>query len=197
MRLAVATLLAVLTLASPAFASSVTITSVTLSPSSAAGARTVYRVNVTTSANGALSGAQSLQVTLPHASPAPNWVGGTLRSLTRSQDVGTCSNPNGNQTATCTLFSGSVVNANENLQVILRGITNPAVGSYTLTAKSTTDTQDAVSPAYQIVSRGSITKPSVTIGTPSPAAGAQTNYVIGFTLSADGGMSSDAGSAIT
>ena len=42
-----------------------------------------------------------------------------------------------------------------------------------------------------------MTTPTVTISDPSAAAGAKTRYVIGFTVSATGGLSNEAGSELT
>ena len=50
---------------------------------------------------------------------------------------------------------------------------------------------------FPIVAAAPVTTPAVTIAAPSAAAGALTRYVLGFNVSATGGLSGEAGSTIT
>src|SRR4029079_15528165 len=107
-------------------------------------------------------------------------------------------NPNSGLIVTCGLFSGQSINGGDVMLITLRGITNPATaGAQTDTVATTKDTPAVTSSAYQVIGGNPITKPTVAIGTPSAAAGARTQYIIGFSVSTTGGLSADAGSTIT
>ena len=88
MRLAVATIVALLAFASPAFASPVTnLTVVNANPSRAAGARTQYAVGFTTSATGGLSSAANsrINVTFPAGTTFTGYTSGIVRNATRGR----------------------------------------------------------------------------------------------------------------
>ncbi len=195
---AVLTFAALFAFVSPAFASSVTTPSVdNTSPSAAANARTVYRVTFSTSASGAFASTDKITITLPAGTGTLGSTGGTIHANVRNVDVGSCSL----QTAlvlTCGLYSGSVINAGEQLTVTLRQIVNPNTTTpQTLTVSTTKDSDTAISNPYSISAQGQAGKPSAAIDTPSAAAGARTRYVVTFTVSGTGGLSSDANSHIT
>src|SRR4051794_9327100 len=137
MRLAVATLLAVLVFAAPAWASSVTIQIVDTAPSAAAGARTVYRVGLTTSAGGALAGGAAVRVTLPAGTTTAGWQDGVIRDVTSAANVGSCAVPNAQLISTCTLSAAAVVDAGDQVLITLRGLTNGDAGSKTLQVDTT------------------------------------------------------------
>ena len=79
----------------------------------------------------------------------------------------------------------------------LRGVTNGTAGPKTVQVDTTTDADTATSTVFQVVAGNSVNQPTVTIADPSAATGARTRYVIGFTVSATGGLSGEAGSEIT
>ena len=93
-------------------------------------------------------------------------------------------------------FSGATVAAGDQLEIALHGLTNGTAGAKTLTVATTTDTPTVTSTPYTVVAGNSITTPTVSISDPSAAAGAKSNYVIAFGVSATGGMSADAGSRV-
>ena len=171
------------------------------SPSAATGARTRYvigfNVSGTTGGLSADAGSQ-ITVTLPPGTSAPGWQGGVVRDLTRGLDVGSCTDPAATGVSTCGLFSGQFVTAGDQLQITLRGLTNGSVGTTkTVQVRTTSDTPPVTSSAFSVVAGNSITQPTATINSPSAGAGARTRYVIGFTVSTTGGLSSEAGSQIT
>src|ERR1700754_3998619 len=200
MRFGFATLVLFLLLASPSSAQQVTNLSLDLSkPSPAAGARTNYAVGFTTSDTGALSAAANsrIEITLPPGASATGWNGGTVRDLGRSLDVGFCNSPDASLVSTCALNTGQSVGARTAVAVTLRGITNPPRATdASVSVATTVDKQPAASPNANVVDGGQVSKPTVTISDPSAATGARTNYVIGFKVSATGGLAATANSRI-
>ncbi len=198
MRLAVATIVALLAFASPAFASPVTnLTVANANPSAGAGARTQYAVGFTTSATGGLSSAANslINVTFPAGTAFSGYTNGTVRNGA-AENVGSCSNPTA-LTIQCSLFSGRSIGAGQAVSVVFSGITNPGTaGQQTLTVTTTAD-QDPASTQYTVVAANPITAVTVDNTNPSRGAGARTQYVVGFTTSATGGgMSGAANSRI-
>jgi hypothetical protein len=197
MRLAVATIVALLAFASPALASPVANLSVdNANPSRAAGARTQYAVAFTTSATGALSNAANSRINVAFA-PGTTFAGylsGIVR--TGTDDVGSCGNPIA-LTIQCSLHPNRSIGAGQAVTVVFNGITNPGTpGSQTLSVTTTAD-QDQASAQFTVVGATPVT--SVTVGntTPTSAAGGRTQYVVGFTTSpTGGGMSNAANSRI-
>src|SRR5699024_4973518 len=100
-----------------------TVTVDNTAPSAAAGARTVYKVGLTVSA--ALSGTDTLTVTLPGGTTTSTWQGAAVRDVTKATDAGYCNNPGSGLIITCALFSGQSINAGDQIVITLRGITNP------------------------------------------------------------------------
>ncbi|MDA0174518.1 hypothetical protein OJ998_35795 [Solirubrobacter taibaiensis] len=195
MRLATLTFLLFLLLAAPSSAQVSAVTVDNASPSAATAARTVYRVGLTVGAP--LTSTDTVRIHLPGDSGLGPWNGGTLRDVTRGVDVGTCAAPN-IQVTICTLFSSQTVNAGDRLLATLRGIINPpTVGSRTVEASTTAEPVAVASAPFGIVAAAPVTTPAVTIAAPSAAAGALTRYVLGFNVSASGGLSGEAGSDIT
>ena len=196
MRLLLATLVALLALASPAVASQVSNVTVDhTDPSPAAGARTVYRVSFTTSPTGGLTGNQTLQVTLPDGTGMTDALGGTLRDITRDVEVGYCWSPSPERVVTCTLYGNLSVPAGNRLTATVRGVTNASAGGR-VTVSTAADQDPAQSPLLTIEPGGQVRKPTLTVDSPSAAAGARTRYVITFSVSASGGLSAEAGSDI-
>ena len=76
--------------------------------------------------------------------------------------------------------------------------TRPRVGNRTVEASTTAEPAAVASAPFADRSPPrQVTTPAVTIAAPSAAAGALTRYVLGFNVSATGGLSGEAGSAIT
>ena len=170
MRLAVATIVALLAFASPAFASPVTnLTVANANPSAGAGARTQYAVGFTTSATGGLSSAANsrINVTFPAGTAFSGYTSGTVRNAA-AEDVGSCSNPTA-LTIQCSLFSGRSIGAGQAVSVVFSGITNPGTaGQQTLTVTTTAD-QDPASTQYTVVAANPIT--AVTVDNTSAVTG--------------------------
>ena len=165
------------------------------SPSSAAGARTVYRITFTTSPSGALSSAAGSQVTIlvPPGTGLES-VSGSVADDTSGQQVGYCSGSG--RTATCQI-SGAVA-VGEEVTVELNGVTNPgAAGAQTLKLSTTSDTATATSASYAITAPHEPGQPAVVNSSPSSAPGALTVYAITFTTSPTGALAGRAGSQIT
>jgi hypothetical protein len=163
-------------------------------PSNAAGARTQYVVGFTTSSTGGLSNAanSTISVTLP----AGTGFGGynTASVKVGTNPVGTCGNPSGT-TVTCTLFGGESIAASTVASVTLGGITNTAGADRTVSVSTTSD--GGASATISVAAAQQVSTPTVNIGAPSAAAGARTQYLIGFTTSSTGGLANAGNSQIT
>jgi hypothetical protein len=169
-------------------------------PSPATGARTRYVVTFSVSTSGGMSAEAGSQmtVTLPQGTGTTGWQGGTVHDVSRNVDVGTCGQPDANRVSTCGFFSNSFVNGGDQLQLTLRGLTNgPAGNDKTVSVTSTSDLDSPPSDPFTVVPAHALSKPTVSIGDPSPAAGARTRYVVNFAVSNTGGMSAEAGSQMT
>jgi hypothetical protein len=170
-------------------------------PSAAAGARTKYLIDVKVSPTGGLAADANsrLTVTLPAGTGfAPGFNNADVFNMTTNQDVGSCFLTPSGSTVTCFLDFGDVVNPNDQLRITLNGITNPPAGDKTLQVSTTSDTTGGTSPNYNVAEPlEQLTVQSVTHGSPSPAAGARTKYLIDFQVSDTGGLAADANSQIT
>ncbi|MDA0184717.1 hypothetical protein OJ997_30725 [Solirubrobacter phytolaccae] len=164
-------------------------------PSAAAGAVTRYVVGFTVT--GGLSGEANsrIAVTLPPGTGTDDWQTGTIRDVTRNVDVGSCARPAGG-VSDCGFFSSGFVNAGDQLELTLRGLTNGTAGGKTVAVSTTTDLPTVTSTAATVLPGGTVTAPTVSIADPSPAAGALTRHVVRFSVSATGGLSGEAGSRI-
>ncbi|HEY6888994.1 MAG TPA: hypothetical protein VI300_14475, partial [Solirubrobacter sp.] len=192
MRLLVATLFAVLAFASPAFATGVTNVSVTnAAPTRAAGGQTNYVVGLTTSAAGALTGANArIHVAFPDGTTFPGWGGGILK--VGGTTVGGCFGPSG-LNVDCWLNTGASIGASTAVSLTLEGVTNPpTAGDRSLTLSTTADQDLVTSPLFSVVTAGTITGLTVTNASPSNAAGARTRYVASFTTSSTGALAETA-----
>src|SRR4051812_14261460 len=110
MRLVVATLLSLLALASPAFASPVTnVTGDNTSPTTAAGARTQYVVGFTLTSGISNATAGRISVTFPAGTAFGGLISNeTVVDTTSGQDVGFCGGPSG-LTIQCSLDTGASI----------------------------------------------------------------------------------------
>lgn len=165
------------------------------SPSAAAGAVTRYVIGFTVTGGLSAEANSRIAVTLPPGTGADGWQTGTIRDVTRGVDVGSCARPVGG-VSDCGFYSSGYVDAGDELQLTLRGLTNGDVGAKTVSVSTTTDLPAVPSDAASVVAGGSVSTPTVAIADPSPAAGALTRHVIRFTVSSTGGLSADAGSRI-
>ena len=99
----------------------------------------------------------------------------------------------------CSLFSSNTIGAGHNVTITFNGITNPPTASADkrTTVSTTSDPQPVDSAQFTVVAASPITLVTVDNTNPSRAAGARTQYVVGFTTSATGGgMSGAANSRI-
>ena len=171
-------------------------------PSPAAGARTQYVVDFDVSASGGLSTGNQVTVTFPTGTSFTGYTGGAVVDTTSSPTttIGSCGSPGGpgGTTINCGLFSGQTIAASHSVRITFSGITNPSTAAaYTLTVSTTTDTTPVTSSPYTVVAAHQLSALLVDHTNPSAAAGARTQYVIGFDASSTGGMSRAANSEIT
>ncbi len=166
-------------------------------PSTAAGATTDYTVGFKTSSTGSLSSSGLINVSLPAATGASDISGGVYVGTSQ---VGDCYNnstagPPPTTAAQCDLFGGDSIAASTTVTVTLTGVVNPPAGGYTLGVSTTSD-KTVVTSGYTVTGAKAVTSPTLSISPPSSAAGATTDYTLGFTTSSTGALSSTAGSLI-
>jgi hypothetical protein len=186
-------------LAGPArLASASSVSGVTVnnsSPSAAAGAQTTYVVTFTTSPNGALRGT-SITLVFPSGTGLGSVSTSSVDDTTTGTNgLGACNPPSG-ETITCFINPGAFIAATDSVRVTLKGVTNPTTpsDSLTLSVSTSTDTTPVNSSPYSVLSAGGqVSGPAVNNSSPSATAGAQTTYVVTFTTSKTGGLSSPAG----
>ncbi len=149
--------------------------------------KVTYTVGFTPSANGGLAAGQGL-ITL--TAPA-----GTLlvrddfylTNLTTTQE-GYASVVSGLGTNTVVLRTNTAINGGNDVRIVIKGVTNPAAGSKTLSVATTSDVTPAVSAPYDITAGPtSIGVPLVTLSS-TTAAATQITYTINFSVSATGGL---------
>ena len=200
--LTVAVVLLLAAVAGVARASSVTNVVVTVAPTDAASAPTVYKTSFT--ATTGLSGAQSgtVTITFPAITGLSNLTNaGKVTDNSESgqpQVGGDCSNPSGT-TETCIIFNGSTVNAGDTVTVELDGVVNSsrASSNYLVSVSTSADTTAASSNTFTVANAQSVSNVTVTNSPPTSATNARTTYRTTFTTSSTGGMSGAAGSTIT
>ena len=188
--LIVATVMLMGASAGVAQASSVTNPSVTLVTTPAAGARSEYLVDFTTSPGGTLTAPSArITVTFPTGSDITTALGNTfVRDVTANNaTVGGCSKSG--VVATCSLNGGQTIPGGHQLEIEFDGVINPPAGQQSLTISTTADA-DAVHPGYSIQTGGQISQPAVTLVT-TPAAGARSEYLVDFTTSSPNGTLSN------
>ncbi len=169
-------------------------------PSTAAGATTVYTVGFKTSSTGSLASTTGLiNVSLP-AATGVSALTGSSGVFVGGNQVGDCyDNSSTSPPATavqCQIYGGDSVAASTAVTVILAGVVNPSAASYTLDVSTTSDTKAVASTSYTVTAAKSVTSPTLSISPPSTAAGATTDYTLGFTTSSTGALSGTAGSVI-
>jgi len=157
-------------------------------PSAAAGALTRHVIRFGVSGTGGLSGDANsrIAVTLPAGTGTARWQGGTIRDVTRNADVGSCAIPV-DSVSRCGFFSSAFVDAGDELELTLRGLTSGAAGAKTLSVTTTSDLPAVPSDPFTVVGGGALTAVSLRFGAPSE---------VQLVTSATGGLSGDAGSQI-
>lgn len=164
------------------------------SPSSAAGARTVYMIAFTTSATGSLSGSSGSQITINF----PSGTGiasasGSVTDVANGQPVSSGCNAAGT-TLTCNI-SGNVPGGDP-VDVEVDGVVNPSTpGPQTLRLATSSDTSSVTSASYSVTSAGQVGQPTVT--NRPPAAGVGAVYTVSFVTSGGGALAGSAGSQIS
>ena len=191
------------------------VTSTDLTPVTSSSFTVVAGGNVTTptvsiAAPSPATGAQTRYVVGLHASPPPagcparpaarspsifpagtgttGWQSGTLRDVTRAIDIGSCPQPTAGRTR-CTFFSSGVANPGDELQIVLRGLTNTAVGAHTVAVTTSSDLPQIQSSPFTIVPAGTLTELSGARSEPPRS-------IVRLRVSATGGLSGEAGSQI-
>ena len=175
------------------------------SPSPAAGAKTVYTVAFTTSANGALSAAVNDQITIgfPATTDLSGLVGSSVKVAGNNSSIGSCFHASGTQNAVCQLGTGQTIAPNTAVTIEIDGVINPTSvngagsGFTTLSVFTTKDADPSTSGRFQIQAVQQLSVTSVTDTPPSAAAGAKTIYTVGFTTTSTGGLAAAALSQIT
>ena len=168
-------------------------------PSAAAGARTVYSINLTLSAGGSLSSASgsTITVALPAGTGFAGYNSSSVVDDTTANQVGNCGGANVT-VVKCSLFGGETVRGGDNLTVTLGGVANPAKpGSYRVSVSTSSDKGARLSGAFAVVAATHLVAPNVSSKSPSTAAAARTVYSVGFSVPPNGGLSSTADSKIT
>ncbi len=173
-------------------------------PTTAAGGRTDYVIGFTTSSSGGgMSGKAHSQITitLPSTASVRSDINSSI-TVGGGASLGNCGIGPSDNIAICSLGSTSTIAPNTAVTVELDGVTNetatPAGGTDTLTVSTTSDTVTSIPATFPIVVAQSVSQPTVTNSSPTPAAGGRTDYVIDFTTSrSGGGMSGKAHSQIT
>jgi hypothetical protein len=171
------------------------VTAVNASPSAAAGARTHYDIDFTTSATGGMSAAANSRITLtfPTGTTFDGYTNGSVRDVAADVNVGSCASPSG-LTLQCSFSSG--VGPDRVVRVSLNGVTNPSEpGTPTLSVATTSD-QSADSQPFPVLVPQTLTHLTVDHDAPSDAAGARTRYIVRFETSSTGGLAANANSRI-
>ena len=155
--------------------------------SAVVGATANWTIGFTTSSTGALPypGA-SITLTLPTGTTFGAYQGGTVTDTTTGNPLSSnCSNTSGT-VVTCSFNDGYPAHAGDVLSVALTDVTNPPnTGSATTTVTTSSDTQGA-SKSITITSAQSVS--AVSVSPASSAAGATTDWTIGFTTSSTGAL---------
>ena len=155
--------------------------------STAANATTNWTIGFTTSSTGALPYPGSV-VTLKLATGTTfgSFDGGSVTDTTTGNSLGgDCENTSGT-TVTCFLNGGNTASAGDVLAVALEDVTNPATtGSASTTVTTSADT---VSDATSFTVTPAQAVSSLSVAPASTAAGAVTNWTVGFIASSTGGL---------
>jgi RHS repeat-associated protein len=179
-------------------------------PTAAAGGLSGYTVGFNLSATGGMSNAVGSVITLQfpagtvvcgacgHYYPNTSW-GATDDTTGQSFGATDCSyNYCSGTTITIPVKNGVntvQVNAGDHITVTVNGLLNPPPGTYQLQVSTSSDTTPVASNSYTTVANNPVS--NVIPSASSSAPGAQSNYTIGFNVSATGGMSNAVSSFIT
>ena len=155
--------------------------------STVAGATTNWTIGFTTSSTGALTypGA-SVTVVLPAGTSLASFEGGTLTDTTTSNGLSSDCYSTTGTTLVCAFNYGNPAHAGDVLSLVLTDVTNPTTtGSVTTSVSTSSDTQPA-SKSVTLTAAQAVSNLSVSPS--STAAGATTNWTIGFTTSSTGAL---------
>lgn len=164
--------------------------SVTVAPSSAAGASgQQYTVQFATSQEGLLTAGGAIRITAAPGTSFYHVATPTIVDLTSGRNVGAgcCVQiaPGGNA---ITVPLAGTVSPGDQVLVRLSGVINPAAGNQQVKVSTSTDRQPVASAAYPITSAQAPANLSVTLSSVVPDA-TGVNYTATFTTSSTGGMS--------
>ncbi|MHB8439216.1 MAG: beta strand repeat-containing protein [Acidimicrobiales bacterium] len=164
-----------------------TISSVSVAPTSAAGAASGWTIDFTTSSGGALAIGNQVNITFPTGT---SFNFGSFSSALTLVSNGVTVGSSAGYTGTTFSFSVSKsIPASTALSAFVAGVVNPAEGSYPITMTTTTDAGTATSPTNMTIGPASkiASTPSVTVS-PTTATSALTGYGLTFTTSSTGAM---------
>ncbi len=165
-------------------------------PTNAAGGRTAYEVQFTTSATGGMSGTANSRFTVTFPT-GTTFTGGVASNVfVGTTDVGGCFSPVGLQIE-CFINTAATVAAGARIRTTFDGVTNPAPGQHHVSVATTSDPTPIDSNNVTVVTAGTVSAVALTNAPPTNAAGGRTAYEVQFTTSATGGMSGTANSRFT
>ena len=190
--------------AAAAEASSVSgVTVANTSPSSAAGAQTVYTIGFTTSSTGALASGNTISIAFPTGTDLSQIFSATIRDTsTGGNTVGTSCSHSAAGTPpveTCSISSGSVVHNLDQIIIALDDVVNTTTAAnQQLTVTTTADATGGASAVgtFSVVAANAVSQVTASNTSVTTAAGAQTVYTVRFKASGTGGLSGAAGSTI-
>ena len=174
------------------------VTAVTVTPTSTAvGAQVNWTVGLTATGAMPYGSDDTVTVTLPTGSTFGsfnNYVASTVTDTTTVQNLSNSCTVTSGTTVSCQFNYGNSVNAGDVLAVTLYGVTNPTTtGSGTVSVSTSADTTP-VSKSVSTTAAKAV--PGVTVTPSTTEAGAQSNWTIGLTTSATGGLAYGAGSTV-
>jgi len=162
-------------------------------PSTAAGAKTRYVIDLHT--NAALSSGAGDRFTLNF--PAGTGLGQQWDSTIKAgagPDIGGCFAIDADSME-CTI--SQPIPAGSDVEIIVAGLLNPStIGSKTITAFSTAETTPVPSSSYTVTAAQAAALTTVALSDPSPAAGAKTTWALNLQTSSTGKLDYHAGSFI-
>src|SRR3712207_4187957 len=140
-------------------------------PTNAAGGRTAYEVQFTTSGTGGMSGAANSRITLTFPE-GTTFTGGVTSDLrVGSTHVGSCFSPSGLQME-CFISSSASVAAGARVRIPIGGVPNPpATGQHRVGVSTTSDPARVDSGPVNVVAANPVSVVTLTNAPPTNAAG--------------------------
>ena len=168
------------------------VTAPTLSSTAATATGVQYsNIGFTVSSTGALNSDGSITISAPAGTVFTGGCDTVVHNDTTGVDVG-CGGGISNGGATITLDISGTVNPGDHLTIRLRRVTNPAPGTYTLTASTSSDRTPVTSAPYTVTAVSTISAVTApTLSTTAATATAVEYSDIGFTVSSTGALNSD------